>query len=96
MNPSCQILLSAIIPRPWDHFQRNHVRVAFNNVLKSFNSKLNKIFFIPTCNPFFFKDGSLKLSLFWWDGLHLTKAGLNVFKSFLYEKIDKAVKGLLA
>lgn len=95
VNPSCIILLSAVIPRPWDHTLRFETVKLFNSVLQSFNKKADRIFYIPTCRPFINRDQSAKVDYFWWDGLHLSRKGLNVFKSFIFEKVDKAIRGFL-
>ena len=95
VNPNCSILISAILPRVWDHFKRHHVRVEFNRVLQSFNCKRDRLFYIPSDKPFFYKDGGLKTQYFRPDGLHLSASGVSIFKSFIFEKVDKAIKGFL-
>ena len=95
VNPDVMILVSAIIPRPWDHERRNLVRICYNNLLKKFNSPSEKIYFIPTFKPFFEKSKKLKQSLYNFNGIHLSKLGSVVLRSFFCEKIDKAKKGFL-
>ena len=33
-NPQARILLSALLPRKWDHERRNLIRISYNNILK--------------------------------------------------------------
>ena len=95
VNPECIILVSAILPRVWDHHRRHHVRLQFNDLLRGFNSKLHNRFYINSDNPFLYRHGGVKVELFRPDGLHLADRGVQVFKSFLCEKVDKARRGFL-
>ena len=62
-NSKAIILVSAIIPRPWDHQRRNLVRKCYNNLLQKFSDPMQKIFFIKTFKPFFGKGQILKKNL---------------------------------
>ena len=93
-NPQAKVLISAIIPRPWDHSRRNQVRILYNNILKSLADG-RQILFIETYRPFFDGNGNLKCTLSSWDGLHLSSSGSMVLKTFLCDKIDRAIKNLL-
>ena len=95
VNPETMILLSTIIPRPWDHERRNLVRKSYNNILQKFKSNSNNVYFIPTYNPFIDNSKNLKQVLFHVDGIHLSDRDSIVLRSFLCEKVDKAIKGLL-
>ena len=75
VNPETIILVSAIIPRPWDHGRRNLVRKSYNNLLQKFNSNSNNVYFIPTYKLFFDKSKNLKQDLFNGDGIHLAERG---------------------
>ena len=75
VNPKATILVSAIIPRPWDHERRHLVRVCYNNLLKKFNSPSDNVYFLPTYNPFFDKSKNLKQDLYNVDGIHLSVLG---------------------
>ena len=94
INKEVVILISAIIPRTWDHDRRHLVRKSYNQILKKFGSE-EKGFFIPSYKPFYDKSKSLKKELFDWDGLHLSDKRAVVLRTFFCEKIDKALKGLL-
>ena len=94
INKEAVVLISAIIPRAWDHDRRHLVRKSYNQILKKLCSQ-DKIFFIPSYKPFFDKSKSLKKELFDWDGLHLSDKGAVVLRTFFCDKIDKALKGLL-
>ena len=93
-NPQAKILLSALLPRKWDHDRRHLIRISYNNILKKMADG-TKIFFIETYRPFFDSQGNLKNSLFAYDGLHLSYAGSTVLRTFLCDKIDRAMKNLL-
>ena len=94
-NPGAIILVSSIIPRPWDYQRRHLVCISYNKILKSFNNSSTGIFYIHSFKPFFDPFQTLKKELFDVDGLHLTKQGSIVLRAFLCEKIDKAARGLL-
>ena len=51
-----------------------------------------EIYFIQSYSPFFDRNNNLKEDLFCYDGLHLSPAGTRVFKTFIYDKIDRAIK----
>ena len=59
INKNATILVSAIIPRFWDHDRRHQVRRSYNCILKDFNSQ-DKVFFIPSYRPFFNHNQNLK------------------------------------
>ena len=92
VNPKATILVSAIIPRPWDHERRHLVRVCYNNLLKKFNSPSDNVYFLPTYNPFFDKSKNLKQDLYNVDGIHLSVLGSIVLRSFFCEKLTKLKK----
>ena len=94
VNKEAVILISAIIPRTWDHDRRHLVRKSYNQILKKLSNQ-DKVFFIPSYKPFFDKNKCLKKELFACDGLHLSDKGAVVLRTFFCEKIDKALKGLL-
>ena len=94
INPNATILVSGIIPQFWDNDRRYHIRVTYNKMLKKFNSQPN-VFFIPSYRPFFNKDHQLKTDLFDYDGLHLSSKGAVVLRTFMCEKLDKALRNLL-
>ena len=94
INKEAVVLISAIIPRAWDHNRRHLVRKSYYHILKKIGSQ-DKIFFIPSYKPFFDKSKSLKKQLYNWDGLHLSDKGAVVLRTFFCDKIDKALKGLL-
>ena len=88
VNCQSTILISSIIPRPWDHDRRHLVRISYNNILKKLSNPPAKIFFITSYKPF------LK-TLYKRDGIHLSRLGSAVLRSLFCEKIDKAKNGLL-
>ena len=94
INPQAKILISAIIPRKWDHDRRHLVRISYNNLLKKLADGKH-IFFVQTYSPFFDKNKNLKMDLFSHDGLHLSKSGSSVLRTFLCDKIDRAIKNKL-
>ena len=93
-NQLAKILVSAIIPRSWDHDRRNLVRISYNNLLKNLAREENS-YFIETYSPFFDGNKNLKSQLFSYDGLHLSPAGSWVLKTFLCDKIARALKNKL-
>ena len=94
INPQAKILISAIIPRKWEHDHRHLVRISDNNILKKLADGKH-IFFVQTYSPFFDKNKNLKMDLFSYDGLHLSKSGSSVLHTFLCDKIDRAIKNKL-
>ena len=95
MNSEAIILVSAIIPRPWDHDRRNLVRMSYNMILENFNNPPSKVFFIHSYKPFLANSSAINEHLFNPDGIHLNVQGSAVLRGFLCEKIDKAKMGLL-
>ena len=57
-NWDVTILISAIIPRPWDYGRRNNVRIIYNRILQNLNSQPG-VFYIPTYRPFLDRNKSL-------------------------------------
>ena len=94
LNGDAIILVSSIIPRWWDNDRRHGIRETYNKMLKAFNNQPN-VFFIHSYRPFFDRNQNLKAHLFDKDGLHLSARGAVVLRTFLCEKIDKALKKLL-
>ena len=95
INDTAIILVSSIIPRPWDHGRRHLVRVSYNNLLQKFNEPSEGIFFIHSYKPFIRPPKTLKGHLFNPDGIHLSQHGSAVLRSYFCEKIDKAKRGRL-
>ena len=95
VNKDAIILVSSILPRPWDHQRRHSVRISYNKILQEFNNPSAKVYFIPSYKPFFGPSASLKTELFNPDGIHLSEKGSVVLRSFFCEKIDRAKKGRL-
>ena len=93
-NHDVTILISAIIPRPWDHERRNNVRIIYNGILQNLNSQRG-VFYIPTYRPFLDRNKNPLTECFLPDGLHLTTRGSEQLRSFFYDKIDKACKKTL-
>ena len=48
VNNAAIILVSSIIPRPWDHQRRHLVRVTYNKIQQEFNDPSAKVYFIPS------------------------------------------------
>ena len=94
INKGAKILISAILPRMWDFDRRNLVRIEYNNILKKVAQE-EEIYFIQSYSPFFDRNKNLKEDLFCNDGLHLSPAGTRVFKTFICDKIDRAIKNKL-
>ena len=94
VNQNITILISAIIPRPWDFERRNDIRMIYNKLLQNFNSQ-SDVFYIPTYRPFLDKSKSPIEDYFMPDGLHLSKKGTEQLKSFFQDKIDKACRNVL-
>ena len=93
-NLEAKILVSAIIPRKWDHDRRHLVRISYNNILKKLADG-KSVFFVQSYSPFFDSQRNLKSDLFSYDGLHLSKKGSTVLRTFLCDKIDRAIKNKL-
>ena len=74
---SATILVSSIIPRPWDHDRRDSVRRSYNKILEEFQSIPN-VHYITSYKTFF-QNNNLKENLFLSDGLHLNENGINLF-----------------
>ena len=94
LNKEATVLVSAILPRFWDHPRRHLIRKSYNRILEEFNAQPN-VFFIYSYRPFFDRNQNLKQNLFEPDGHHLSQQGAVVLRMYLCEKIDKALKGLL-
>ena len=50
-NPKAKILVSAIIPRKWDHERRHLVCISYNNILKILTDGKD-VFFVQSYSPF--------------------------------------------
>ena len=94
INNDAKIIVSAIIPRLWDHNRRHLVRNSYNSILHSLTSPKD-VFYAPSFRPFFDKNQNLREELFDWDGLHLNQKGAVVLRTYLCDRIDKALKGTL-
>ena len=81
------ILLSGIIPRPWDIERRQPIVKRFNQVLKSLESEEDRVIYIETPKVFHTKDGEIVTRYFDWDGLHLNEEGSKQLQSLFGEKI---------
>ena len=93
-NPEITVLISSILPRPWDFERRSETRMIYNRLLKTLNSKEN-VFYIPSYRPFLDQNKNINQDCFMPDGLHLSKKGSEQLKSFYQEKIDKAIRKAL-
>ena len=83
---SAIILLSGIIPRPWDHDKRKYIVENYNYMLSGLCNNIN-VFYINTPKLFLYSDGEVITRLFSWDGLHLELEGTKQLQSFFSERI---------
>ena len=89
---SAPILISAILPRPWDFDRREHLRRRYNRILRSFHNPPH-IYFIATDAPFI-RRNVLRVQLFCPDGF-LNTEGTKVLQSYFMDKIRRARTGRL-
>ena len=79
------ILISGIIPRPWDDDRRGAIIATYNKMLRSLNDR--NVFYINTPNLFLTTDHQIISRLFSWDGLHLNVEGHKQLQSYWGERI---------
>ena len=89
-----KILVSAVVPRLWDHDRRDLVRRSYNRILEKFQD-LADVYFIPSFKPFFNKDRILRKELFLLDGLHLSNLGTTVLCTYICDCVCRCVRGEL-
>lgn len=85
------IVISGIIPRPWDHERRANILRVYNDTLKGLQDR--RVVFIDT-PKLFFLDDELATRFFDWDGLHLNVEGHKLLQSFFGEKIWSLIEAL--
>lgn len=88
-NPSIEIIISAIIPRPIDHKISDPVIREVNSYLNKKMSKTMNFRFICTYRPFTY-CGKIRIELYAKldGGLHLNNAGTNRLKQFFVQVIS--------
>lgn len=92
-NTNSMVIVSAIIPRVFDHDRRNLVRISYNNILKSVAILSNTIY-IRTYRPFFNKTtGILRDDLYKKDGIHLNNCGSTVLGTYFVDRIKRVQRG---
>ena len=94
INTVAQIIISGIIPRPYDYHRRKSDIEAYNLILHTFNSQ-HLIYYIPTFKPFLSNSLEIKEELFQEDVLHLSNRGSIVLRSFVCDKLNKAENRVL-
>ena len=89
-NPNIFIMVSEILPRPFDFKQNkeylNEVNIAIERVCKESN-----VYFIYSHKPLM-KYGSLKENYFDWDGLHLSEEGSKVMQRYFLGQLSYVIK----
>ena len=88
-----KVLVSAIIPRLWDHDRRDLVRRSYNRILEQLEDFEN-VYFIPSFKPFFRQD-HFRQELFHNDGLHLNELGSKVLCTYICDRVCRAIRGEL-
>ena len=89
-----KILLSAILPRFWDHDRRNLVRRIYNDIIQKL-AVGDRVFYIPSYRPFFNGHGDIKSELYHRDGLYLSSLGTTVFSTYISDRVQRCIRGEL-
>lgn len=92
VNPKVVLLVSSILPRPWDFAYRNGLRRHYNNLIRSC-AAYNGVLFLDSARVFLIKNRDLKFHYFGFKGLHLSDKGSNALQTYFSDKLRKAAVG---
>ena len=93
-NPTIHILISSILPRPFDFRVNKDYLISVNNGLRDMCKRLNRCEFIPTYRGLM-KSNKPKSNCFLHsDGLHLFEDGTIIVKRFFTSKIAELFRKL--
>lgn len=81
------ILISGILPRPWDNDRRGDIIDVYNRNLKALTQPSYGVHYINTPKLFMSSEIDIVGNLFCWDGLHLNREGYKLLQSFFGERI---------